>query len=63
MDLLVLTLHSISDYDHEEEDISREELVSYIDGSDEPEEPDLLDKSTQQNGIPTFRVTETFHLK
>ena len=35
---------SISDYDHEEEDISREELVSYIDGSDEPEEPDLLDK-------------------
>ena len=35
---------SISDYDHEEEEISRDELVSYIDGSDEPEEPDLLDK-------------------
>ena len=65
---------NIGDYDHEDE-CDRDQLISYINGEDEPEEPDLLDKiySTEwdtyfesngdispQIGVRNFKLKEIY---
>ena len=65
---------NIGDYDHEDE-CDRDQLISYINGEDEPEEPDFLDKiySTEwdtyfesngdispQIGVRNFKLKEIY---